>query len=98
MAPVSSVAVLFSIGCFLIILVFFLVIVKTLNGVGIALLRLEYLLNRELSLVSERERIKKQIMSQQAKEEEDRRKRETDVDPLLKIPYAVKKGNKPDKK
>ena len=75
-----------------IILVSFMVVAKTINTIGISLLRMEYLLKRELELVKERERIKAEIMRQQQMEEDRRRKMEEESDGMGAIPSAVKKG------
>jgi hypothetical protein len=92
MTPASPVAVLFALGSFAVCLIAFMVIVKTLGAVGISLLRLEYLLSRELALVTEREQIKKEIMDKQARDEESRKRRDEEMDPLLKMPFSIKKG------
>jgi hypothetical protein len=75
-----------------IILIAFMVITKTINTIGISLLRMEYLLKRELELVKERERIKADIMRQQRMEEDRRRKMEEESEGIGNIPSAVKKG------
>ena len=75
-----------------IILVAFMVIAKTINNIGISLLRMEYLLKRELELVKERERIKADILRQQQSEEERRRRSEDESEGMAKLPSAVKKG------
>jgi len=77
-----------------IVLIAFLVIVKTINTIGIAFLRMEYLLKRELELVRERERIKQEIYRQQRIEDDRRRKLEEESDPLLRVPYVVGKDKK----
>ena len=69
----------------------FLVIVKTLGGIGVVLLRMEYLLSREYDLVMEKEKIKQTILKRQQEDEERKRKRDEELDPLVKIPYTVKK-------
>ncbi|MFH0920256.1 MAG: hypothetical protein V1913_07820 [Fibrobacterota bacterium] len=74
-----------------VVLVAFLVIVKTLGGLGGILLRMEYLLSREYELVMEKEKIKQTILRRQQEEEDRKRKREEELDPLVKIPYSVKK-------
>jgi hypothetical protein len=74
-----------------VVIVAFLVIVKTLGGIGVILLRMEYLLSREYELVMEKEKIKQVIVKRQQEDEDRKRKREEDLDPLVKIPYTVKK-------
>ncbi len=74
-----------------IIFISFMVIVKTVNSIGINLLRMEYLLKRELELVKERERIKAEIMRQQQLDEERRKNMEDDPDGLVNIASSVKK-------
>jgi sensor histidine kinase YesM len=86
-------AQIFAIMGFTVIFVAFLVISKTLGSIGILLLRLEYLLGREFELVLEKEKIKQKILQMQAKEEEKQKQREEALDPLMKIPYAVKKND-----
>ena len=82
---------IFSIFGFAIVLIAFLVITKTLGSIGISLLRMEYLLTREYELVEEKEKIKKEIMERQHKDEGLRKRREEEVDPLLNMPYTIKK-------
>lgn len=72
-----------------IVFIGFLVIVKTVNTISICLLRMEYLLRRELELVRERERIKQEILRQQQAEESRRRKLEEESDPLMRMPQAT---------
>ena len=91
MTTSPMVLTVFAFFCLAVVGVSFLVISKTLGGIGIGLLRLEYLLGRELELVREKERVKKQIRDAQNKDEEKRRMREAENDPLLYIPYQVKK-------
>jgi hypothetical protein len=74
-----------------VVLIAFLVIVKTLGGLGVILLRMEYLLSREYELVLEKEKIKQNILKRQQDEEDRKRKRDEELDPLVKIPYTVKK-------
>ncbi len=76
---------------FAVVFIFFLIITRTLNGVGILFLRMEYLLKRELELLKERELVKIKILKEQLEDEERRRRIEAESDPLLKIPYKVKK-------
>lgn len=82
---------IFSIFGFAIVLIAFLVITKTLGSIGISLLRMEYLLTREYELVEEKEKIKKEIMERQKKDEGLRKRREEEVDPLLNVPDTIKK-------
>lgn len=74
-----------------IVLVAFLVITKTLGGIGVLLLRMEYLLSREYELVQEKEKIKQTILKRQQEEEERKKRRDEELDPLVRVPYAVKK-------
>jgi hypothetical protein len=74
-----------------VVLIAFLVITKTLGGIGVILLRMEYLLSREYELVLEKEKIKQNILKRQQDEEDRKRKRDEELDPLVKIPYTVKK-------
>jgi len=78
-------------AAFAVVFVFFLVITRTLNGIGIFLLRMEYLLKRELELLKERELVKLKILKEQLEDEERKRRIEAESDPLLKIPYKAKK-------
>jgi len=87
----SMVYIFFAGAGLCIIFISFMVIVKTVNGIGINLLRMEYLLKRELELVRERERIKAEIMRQQQLDEERRRNMEDDPDGLVNIASSVKK-------
>ena len=86
-----AVSQIFAVFCFAIVLIAFLVITKTLGNMGIQLLRMEYLLRREYELVEEKERIKKEILDQQTRLEEEQKRREEETDPLLNVPYAIKK-------
>lgn len=70
----------------------FLVITRTLNGMGQLFLRVEYLLRRELELLKEREKVKMKILKEQLVEEERRRRIEAESDPLLKIPFKKKEA------
>ncbi|MBL8027590.1 MAG: hypothetical protein JNL74_14310 [Fibrobacteres bacterium] len=77
---------------FIVVFGAFLVISRTLNGMGMLLLRMEYLLKRELELLKEREKVKLKILREQLVDEERRRKIEEESDPLLKIPFKPKKA------
>lgn len=88
----SLIHVIFATFGLCIILIAFMVITKTMGNIGISLLRMEYLLKRELELVKERERIKAEIMRQQMLEDERRRRLEEESDNLAAVPSAVKKG------
>ena len=81
-----------AIAGFVVVFGAFLVISRTLNGMGLLLLRTEYLLKRELELMKEREQVKIKILKEQLIEEERRRKIEAESDPLLKIPFKSKKA------
>lgn len=90
--PVSPVLLsIYALFGLALVLVAFLIITKTLGGIGVLLLRMEYLLSREYELVLEKEKIKQTILKRQQEEEERKRRREEELDPLVKIPYAVKK-------
>ena len=88
----SMVYVIFAGFGLAVVLVAFMVIAKTINNVGISLLRMEYLLKRELELVQERERIKAEIMRHQQVDEDRRRRMEEESEGLANIPSSVKKG------
>jgi hypothetical protein len=81
-----------AIAGFVVVFGAFLVISRTLNGMGLLLLRTEYLLKRELELLKERELVKIKILKEQLTEEERRRKIDAESDPLLKIPFKSKKS------
>jgi len=88
----SMVYTVFALSGLAVILISFLVIAKTVNNIGISLLRMEYLLKRELELVKERERIKAEILKQQKTEEERRRRMEDEPEGMGNLPSSVKKG------
>jgi hypothetical protein len=88
----SMVYTVFALSGLAVILISFLVISKTINNIGISLLRMEYLLRRELELVKERERIKADILKQQKTEEERRRRMEEEPEGMSNLPSSVKKG------
>jgi hypothetical protein len=77
------------------VLVALLVITKTMNSIGIMLLRMEYLLSREFELVKEKEEIKKKIAEKQSEADQRYAQRHGAADdPLLRIPYMMKKDKK----
>jgi len=82
---------IFAIAGFFLVLGAFLLVARTLGNMGISLLRLEYLLNREYELVREKERIKRTMKERQERDKTLKDRREQELDPLMKIPYEIKK-------
>ncbi len=90
MLPITG-AHLFGILGFFVVLGAFMVTIKTLGSIEILFSRLEYLLFREFELVKEKEKIKSSIIQRREKEKQKEQKRRAEMDPLLHIPYEVKK-------